>query len=190
MPDQRLFYFTGGSTGSWKVTSNTTVAGEPIPPAAFVEVTHGAPAGEKSDWVFRGITSNERYVEAREKTDLVARQEGLGRPGANLGAMILIRKNANWWRLSQSERRDILENQSAHIKIGLKYLPQVARRLHHCRDLGENEPFDFVTWFEFSRAHETDFDNLVNELRATTEWKFVDREADIRMERRNNERSL
>jgi hypothetical protein len=27
----------------------------------------------------------------------------------------------------------------------------VARRLHHCRDLGESEPFDFLTWFEYSR---------------------------------------
>ena len=28
-------------------------------------------------------------------------------------------------------------------------LASVARRLHHCRDLGPDEPFDFLTWFEF-----------------------------------------
>ena len=26
-------------------------------------------------------------------------------------------------------------------------LPAIARRLHHCRDLGESEPFDFLTLF-------------------------------------------
>jgi hypothetical protein len=30
-----------------------------------------------------------------------------------------------------------------HDKTGLRYLPEVARRLHHSRDLGE--PFDFLT---------------------------------------------
>src|SRR2546428_7160638 len=30
------------------------------------------------------------------------------------------------------------------------YLPAIARRLYHCRDLGE--PFDFLTWFEYAPA--------------------------------------
>jgi len=48
--------------------------------------------------------------------------------------------------LTQDERREIFEERSRHIATGLEYLPAVARRLHHSRDLGG--PFDFLTWFE------------------------------------------
>ena len=67
--------------------------------------------------------------------------------------------------------------------VGLKYLPGVARRLHHCRDLGASEPFDFLTLFDFAKTDANAFDDLVAELRATEEWKFVEREVDIRLVR-------
>lgn len=73
--------------------------------------------------------------------------------------------------------------QSRHTEIGLCYLPAIARRLHHCRDLGEDQPFDFVTWFEFAPAHASAFDDLLAALRASPEWAFVDREVDIRLRR-------
>jgi hypothetical protein len=63
----------------------------------------------------------------------------------------------------------------------LEYLPAVARRLHHCRDLGE--PFDFLTWFEFAPTDTVAFDELVERLRETEEWSYVDREVDIRLTR-------
>jgi len=61
--------------------------------------------------------------------------------------------------------------------------PAVARRLHHCRDFGENEPFDFLTWFEFTRSDSPAFDELVAGLRGTEEWEYVEREIDIRVVR-------
>ena len=64
---------------------------------------------------------------------------------------------------------------------GLDYLPAVARRLHHGRDLGE--PFDFLTWFEFASEHATAFEDLVRRLRETEEWAYVEREIDIRLAR-------
>ena len=67
------------------------------------------------------------------------------------------------------------------MKTGLKYLPAVARRLHHCRDLGEHEPFDFLTWFEYAPSDAAAFDTLVAELRGTEEWVYVEREIDIRL---------
>ena len=140
-----------------------------------------APAGVA--WILRGITSNERYVEREEKAALVGRQEGLSRAGASCAALIPIRKNAAWWALSQDDRRHIFEAQSRHIALGLKYLPAVARRLHHCRDLGTDEPFDFVTWFEYAPGDASAFDELLQALRASPEWDFVDRESDIRMVR-------
>ena len=47
--------------------------------------------------------------------------------------------------------------------------------------LGENEPFDFLTWFEYSPSDETAFNRLLAELRASVEWQYVDREIDIRL---------
>jgi chlorite dismutase len=64
-------------------------------------------------------------------------QQDLSRPQATLAALIPIRKTDAWWTLAQDERRLIFEEQSRHIAIGLEYLPGVARRLHHCRELGE-----------------------------------------------------
>ena len=113
----------------------------------------------------------------------MAVQESLGRPAASHAALIPIRKSAAWWQLTQDERRAIFEQSSRHTAIGLRYLPAVARRLHHCRDLGEDEPFDFLTWFEFAPADAAHFDELLAALRATPEWDFVEREVEVRLER-------
>jgi hypothetical protein len=83
--------------------------------------------------------------------------------------------------LTPEERRQIFEDKSHHIAASLKYLPAIARQLFHCRDLGE--PFDFLTWFEYAPAHALEFEELVRTLRATEEWRYVERETDIRMER-------
>lgn len=96
-------------------------------------------------------------------------------------ALIPIRKTADWWALAQDERRAIFEEQSHHTAIGMDYLPAIARKLYHARDLGE--PFDFLTWFEFAPEHEAAFEALVARLRATREWTYVDREIDIRLVR-------
>src|SRR5262249_36609315 len=98
----------------------------------------------------RGVVSDERYANASEQAELRERSPALGRGEATRGALIPIRKSDAWWALPQDERRAIFEERSHHIAIGLQYLPAVARRLHHSRDLGE--PFDFLTWFEFAPA--------------------------------------
>jgi chlorite dismutase len=134
-------------------------------------------------WALRGITSNERYVVRDEKTALASKQEGLGRPASKHAALIPIRKNAAWWALAQDERRDIFEAQSHHIAVGMKYLPAIARRLHHCRDLDPEEPFDFLTWFEYAPLDSAAFDEMVEVLRTSPEWEYVEREVDIRLVR-------
>jgi chlorite dismutase len=140
----------------------------------------GAIAGN-SEWVLRGVPSHERYVVRREHEELASRQPPLGRPEATRAALIPIRKSAEWWGLPQDERRAIFEERSHHIQTGMAYLPAVARRLLHCRDL--LEPFDFLTWFEYAPVDEPAFDELVERLRATEEWRYVQREIDIRLER-------
>lgn len=181
----RLFTFVGGNSGAWRIVRTDTVAGEPIPVAAKLDIFPDSvpQQGYEASWSLRGITSNERYVVRAEKDQLVAKQPGLGRSEAVCAALILIRKSPSWWALPQDERRGIFEEQSKHVHIGLQYLPAIARRLHHCRDLGQNEPFDFLTWFEFSPSNEAAFNKLIAELRASKEWAYVDREIDIRLVR-------
>src|SRR5712691_8796293 len=183
--DHRLFTFVGGETGPWRVASVKTITGEPLAGAARLNVTPGSIVQEQigAKWLPREMTSNERYLTGEEKQLLAAKEPALGRPEATHAALIPIRKNASWWNLPQDERRRIFEEQSHHTQTGIKFLPAIARRLHHCRDLGENEPFDFLTWFEYARSDSAAFDELVVELRASEEWAYVDREIDIRVVR-------
>lgn len=181
----RLFTFAGGATGPWRTVHTEAIIGEPLAPAARLDILPAPvpPQLPGATWLLHGIVSNERYVMRSEKTQLVAKQQDLGRPEAVRAALIPLRKNAAWWTLTQDERRQVFEEQSRHIQIGLHYLPAIARRLHHCRDLGESEPFDFLTWFEYAPEHETAFNALLAELRASPEWRYVDREMEIRLVR-------
>jgi hypothetical protein len=181
----RAFTFAGGGRGAYRVVRMDAVVGKALPAIARLSVSAGLAfeGGESVRWFLRGTTSNERYVTRAEKTELVSLSPTLGRPEATCAALIPIRKNAEWWAMTQDERRNVFEEQSHHIRIGLRHLPAVARRLHHCRDLGNDEPFDFLTWFEYAPADEAVFDALVAELRRTPEWKYVDRELDIRLVR-------
>ena len=185
MTSGRIFSFSGGMIGAWSVLEVSAVSGDSLPLVDRVDVVQGSLAARAdSKWLLRGATSNLRYTTAAEKSLLVAKQVNPGRPEATRAALIPIRKNAAWCDLPQDERRRILEESSHHIRTGLKYLPAIARRLHHCRDLCETEPFDFITWFDYAPVDASPFEELVVELRATEEWKFVEREVDIRLERR------
>jgi chlorite dismutase len=175
--------FVGAQRGGWRVERLETIAGEPLASASHVDVLEGASAAGRVDgvWVLRGVTSNERYVDRAEQRELSSRQEPLGRNESTRAALIPIRKSEAWWELAQDERRRIFEESSHHVATGLEYLPEIARRLHHGRDLGE--PFDFLTWFEFAPEHASAFEELVLRLRATEEWTYVEREIDLRLAR-------
>ena len=174
--------FAGGDEGAWRVRSVSAVVGMGLPTVERLAVLEGAWAAPRgAAWTLHGVVGHERYVERREHEELAARSPRLGRPEATRAALIPIRKSEAWWALPQDERRAIFEERSRHIATGLEYLPAVARRLHHSRDLGQ--PFDFLTWFEFAPSDEARFDELVAMLRAAEEWAFVDREVDIRLER-------
>jgi len=177
-----LVSFVGGDHGPWRVERQSAVTGLPLPDANHLDVVEGRAVGDHAGaWVLCGTTSNERYVERPEREALVARQPGLRRPGATRAALIPITKSPSWWDLTQDERRAVIETRSRHIATGLAYLPAVARRLHHGRDLGQT--FDFLTWFEFAPAEAERFEELVGRLRETEEWSYVEREVDLRLER-------
>jgi chlorite dismutase len=174
----------GGSSGPWRIDRVTAVVGATLPASAYLEVLEGSEAKQPASghaFCLRGTTGHVRYVEAAEKGRLAAVTPALGRAEATCAALIPIRKSDAWWELAQDERRAILEARSRHLTIGLHYLPAIARRLYHARELGE--PFDFLTWFEYAPEHAGLFDELVGTLRSTEEWAYVEREVDLRLTR-------
>ena len=177
------YSFIGGTEGQWRVTSCEAVVGAPLELVQMVKVVNSPSINlaQRGSWVLQGFTSNVRYAERHEINQLRAKQEGLNRPASVCAALIPIKKSPEWWAMSQEERRAIFETQSHHTEIGLAYLPEIARQLHHSRDLGE--PFDFLTWFEFAPEHTASFNKLLTQLRASKEWEYVEREVDIRLEK-------
>jgi len=181
--ENRFYSFVGGQSGPWRITAIHAVIGPTLDPVPCLDVQNAnlLDPPEGSQWLLRGVTSNQRYVTRPEQVSLIAKQEGLGRAEATFAALIPITKSAAWWALTQDERREIFEARSSHIALGLRYLPAIARRLHHSRDLGE--PFDFLTWFEFAPTDAEAFEDLLAALRATEEWNYVEREVDVRLVR-------
>jgi chlorite dismutase len=179
----KLISFIGGDTGCWETLSLTAVAGETLAKSARLNIVKGEDHESSigSLWTLKAVVSNLRYTNRSEKNALDQNSRALGQPEYDYAALIPIKKSDEWWALTQDERRKIFEEDSQHIRISSKYLSMISRQLHHCRDLGE--PFDFLTWFEFSSGHAHAFDELLNALRKTEEWKFVTREIDIRFKK-------
>lgn len=176
----RLVTFAAGASGPWRVAQLTAVCGPALPWADRLTMGVAAPPSD-AVWVLRGATSHQRYTTATEQEALAARQVAPGRTAARCAALIPIRKSADWWALPQDRRREIFEERSHHTRLGLAYLPAIARRLHHCRDLSTAEPFDFLTWFDFAPDDAAAFDALLAALRGTEEWRYVEHEVEIRL---------
>ncbi len=182
--DPLLVTFLGGDHGRWSVDDLVAVKGpslQRVTRVAMVEGRSDVAAPHKTAWVLRGVTSHDHYTTAVERKALAGQSAPLGRASSTKAALIPIRKSVDWWALPQGERRAIFEERSRHIASSLPYLPRIARRLHHGRDLGE--PFDFLTWFEFDADQGAAFDELCAVLRATEEWSYVEREVEVRLTR-------
>ena len=178
------YSFIGGKQGIWRVVDIRGVFGSSLEFVERVNVVNAAitPLPPDSSWVLQGFASNIRYSMRDEVTALRAVQPMLNRPEALCAVLIPIKKSVQWWEMAQDERRAIFEEDSHHTAVGLEYLPGVARRLLHCRDI--EEPFDFLTWFEFAPEHTEAFDELLLRMRASKEWEYVEREVEVRLERK------
>ena len=175
-----IFDFVGSDSGDWRVKRINATIGDSLEDVPYIKIVPSSiMKSNEGLWTLKGVRSNLRYTEKDEDDKLVSIQEGLGRAEATHAALIPIHKSQDWWKLAQDDRRKIFEEQSKHIRTGLKYLPAIARRLYHCKDF--NEPFDFLTWFEYAPKDSDAFEELVGELRRTKEWEYVDREVDIRL---------
>lgn len=177
------YSFVGGKQGIWRVTDVRSIFGSSLDLVERVDVVNDVVAELPLDslWVLQSFVSNIRYSKRDEVMALRAVQPTLNRSEAISAVLIPIKKSLHWWEMAQDERRAIFEEESHHTAVGLEYLPGVARRLLHCRDLGE--PFDFLTWFEFAPEHTQAFDELLQRMRASKEWEYVEREVEVRLER-------
>jgi chlorite dismutase len=175
------FSFIGGKQGQWKITRICSVLGESLEMTDRLHIVNYEMDAQPIDsvWVLKCFTSNIRYSTRAEQNELKAVTPPLDRDEAILAVLIPIKKKDEWWELAQDERRAIFEEQSHHTAIGIEYLPGVARKLFHCRDLGE--PFDFLTWFEFSPEHKDAFHHLLLRMRASKEWEYVEREVEVHL---------
>ena len=97
--------------GSMLVVSHTTISGQPIARVDAVDMIRGIARDLPADavWAFHGVASNDRYTTRVEKPKLIRKQAPIGRPEATCSALILLRKRAQWWTLTQDDRRRILE---------------------------------------------------------------------------------
>jgi hypothetical protein len=178
--------FRGGQSGAWRVTRFAPVKGAALSPTPSLSVVHSLTITlpilpSPTSWRLAGVASHLRYTERAEKKQLDAEHSEIGRPAAAHAALLPIKKSAASRALTPEERRQRFEGRSHDSASSLQYLPTIARQLYHSRDLGE--PFDFLTWFEYAPADANAFEELVGTLRATEEWRHVEREVDIRMER-------
>lgn len=127
MPPPFTVTFSAGNAGPWRIERLSTISGPALAAATHLALTDSPGAA----WRLRGVVSHPRYSTAAELKDLAGVQAGLGRPAATYAALIPIRKSEAWWSMAQDERRAIFEDKSRHIGLSMKYLPAVARRLHH-----------------------------------------------------------
>ena len=180
-PAEVLLNYIGGSTGSWRVNGVTTHSGAPLKTATHVEIVKGKtcrpPMG--SSWVLRGVVRNTRFVTREDRPTLEPRYLKQGPVESTCAALLPIRKSAAWWNLEHDERQEIIEARSRQLGRGMRFLPAIARRFLYGRDLGD--PFDMVTWFEYSSRDQSIFDDLAGALRSSMEWQYIEREVEIRL---------
>ena len=180
----RAATFVGGKSGSLSVVSDTTISGQPIARVDAIEMIVGVVTGLPNDaaWALHGVATNDRYTTRAEKTALVSKQAPIGRPEASRSALILLRKRAEWWALTQDARRKILRRTRTTSPSAC-----ATCLLSHgdCFTAGILRPKRVrLSWLlDYAPESGAAFDEMLDRLRATKEWAFKDREIDIRLTR-------
>jgi hypothetical protein len=161
----------------------------------MMRVENEAPVGFRADQhlgagrrfiPFRGVTETLHYTTQAQQDELGARAHPEFAPSEDtIGVLIPIGKSSAWWSLPQDARQPFFggrDQSPGHTAIGLPYVDRVFRKLYHSRYLPDAVPYDFLTYFEFNRAHAEDFRRLLQELRDVEhnpEWAYVDLEYEI-----------
>lgn len=109
--------------------------------------------------LFNGLTKKANYVPGfseQLKTDLKAASES-----GPYVMVIPIRKDTEWWSLSQEKRAAMMQE---HTEAALPYNKSVKRKLYHSTGLDD---FDFITYFETAKPEE--FHSLILALNKVKE---------------------
>jgi hypothetical protein len=136
--------------------------------------------------LLQGVPQHLEYMSRAQRDKLSSRPE-FPASKDTVAVVIPIRKSADWWALAHDERTvhfQKTEGKKGHSAIGAGYVDRIHRKLYHTRYAVETRDHDFITYFEFDRAHVDDFKRLLTALRDTEqnpEWKYVDREYEIWM---------
>jgi chlorite dismutase len=136
--------------------------------------------------LLQGVPQHLEYMSRAQRDKLSSRPE-FAASKDTIAVVIPIRKSAAWWALAHDERSGHFqqtEGKKGHTAIGAAYVDRIHRKLYHTRYAVESSDHDFITYFEFDRAHTDDFQRLLTALRdpeLNPEWKYVDREYEIWM---------
>ena len=106
----------------------------------------------KNTDTFNGITKALNYVPSFPE-DLKAELKTPPPQGSPYVVVVPIRKDAEWWMMSQDARTTMMKE---HTDPTVAYLKTVKRKLYHSSGLDD---LDFITYFETAKLD--DFNNLV-----------------------------
>ena len=113
--------------------------------------------------IFSGLTKKANYVPGMPD-NLKAELNTPSEPGPKPYVIVIpIRKDADWWSLSQEQRAAMMQE---HTEASLPYHKTVKRKLYHSTGLDD---LDFITYFETSRLE--DFQSLILALEKVKEFR-------------------
>jgi chlorite dismutase len=113
--------------------------------------------------VMHGLTKKANYVPGMPD-NLKAELKTPSEPGLKPYVIVIpIRKDAEWWSLSQEQRAAMMQE---HTEASLPYTKTVKRKLYHSTGLDD---LDFITYFETSRLE--DFQSLILALEKVKEFR-------------------
>lgn len=113
--------------------------------------------------IFSGLTKKSNYVPGMPD-NLKAELKLPSEPGPKPYVIVIpIRKDADWWSLSQEQRGAMMQE---HTEAALPYSKTVKRKLYHATGLDD---LDFITYFETSRLE--DFQSLILALEKVKEFR-------------------
>jgi len=116
-----------------------------------------------SSTIFSGLTKKANYVPGMPD-NLKAELKAPSEPGPKPYVIVIpIRKDAEWWSLSQEQRAAMMLE---HTEASLPYSKTVKRKLYHSTGLDD---LDFITYFETSRLE--DFQSLILALEKVKEFR-------------------
>lgn len=113
--------------------------------------------------IFSGLTKKANYVPGMPD-NLKAELKTPSEPGSKPYVIVIpIRKDADWWALSQEQRAVMMQE---HTEASMPYHKTVKRKLYHSTGLDD---LDFITYFETSRLE--DFQSLILALEKVKEFR-------------------